>query len=109
MDLKDAFLTIPIHTQISQIQLSGGNLPVQLPTIWSVLGVHKSFEAPSCSTLRKGNQSDSLYRQHTGSGRVEGNDTRSTDRYALPTRVPGVHHQQRQVNPYPKSEQNFWV
>ena len=67
LDAKDAYYVLPIHHshKVSAVHLSGQNIRVSVPSLWSVLsstGIHKDTEASAGSVVVHGYPRCDLHR-----------------------------------------------
>ena len=97
----------PITSEIPAVSIPRENLPLHLPSLWTLLrpmGVHKDSEtSPGCVTPER-DSDDCLHRRHTPYSRVQGASSGSVSSCSIPTRVSGIHHQHREICAYPRSD-----
>ena len=97
----------PITSEIPAVSIPRENLPLHLPSLWTLLrpmGVHKDSEtSPGCVTPER-DSDDCLHRRHTPYSRVQGASSGSVSSCSIPTRVSGIHHQHREICAHPRSD-----
>ena len=77
VDLKDDYFSIPVTatTGNSEISLARQDVPVQLPTVWTVVGpvdLYQGHKASSDYSQNTGHGNNHLHRQHPGDGTKQG-------------------------------------
>ena len=96
----------PAAQEISEVQLPGKSLPVQLSPIWAdigTLGLYQDPQAGSSSPPGAGCEDGGLHRRHADPCGDQGSSTKPGRSSSLPPRGHGVHHQSEEIDIGPHS------
>ena len=97
----------PITSKVSKISVSRESLPLHLSSLRSVLcpvDIHQDFEASPVHASTEGSAGDRLHRRHPDHSRVQEPSHRAHTSPGIPTRMPGVHYQYREVCTYTRPD-----
>ena len=85
----------------SPLQMAGGNIPVQLPairTVVSTVGLYQDHEASDNHPQVDGPENDHLHRRHSDHGRDKVSRTGTHGGPCLPPRESGIHNKLSQIS-----------